>query len=80
MYMWRRKWGRVLAAAEQAGFRTQEVIRASDAKEFGRILVLGDNLSPQEAKTIRDIGLPVVLTKRCGRSKKAIAQLNNPTG
>ena len=70
MYMWRRKWGRALAAAEDSGFRVQEVFKPADATGSKALLVLGDNLTSAEEKAVRDFGLPVVLTDGASAAQK----------
>jgi len=71
-YMWRRKWGRALAAAEEAGFRVREVLGPDDALGCKALLVLADALTPTEADTVRRIGLPPVLVPDATEAKSLL--------
>jgi len=70
LYMWRRKWGRALASAEEAGFRVREVCRPTEAAGCSALLVLGDGLTPAEERTVRDMELPVVLAPGAEAAKQ----------
>lgn len=73
-YMWRRKWGLALAAAEDAGYRVREITGQAEAAGCKTLLVLGDSLTPAEEETVRRIGLPVVLTPGADAAAKALPQ------
>jgi len=72
MYMWRRKWGLALAAAQEAGYRVREVCGPSEAAGCGALLVLGDGLTAEEARLVAQMGLPVVITPGAEAAQQAL--------
>jgi hypothetical protein len=74
LYMWRRKWGRALASAEEAGLRVREIVAPAEAADCRAVLILGDDLSPQEAELARATGLPVFVTPEAQAAQQRLPE------
>jgi hypothetical protein len=59
VYMTRRLWGRALTWATRQGYVPRFVGERAEAAGCSRVLVLGDNLTVDEAAFVRSLGLPV---------------------
>ncbi|NCO42732.1 MAG: hypothetical protein COZ06_00415 [Armatimonadetes bacterium CG_4_10_14_3_um_filter_66_18] len=76
-YMTRRLWGQCLHAAAQAGWNTEYVSAPQEAAGCDAVLVLADELQPEEVEVVRSMGLPVFLPPGTGA---AAEQLPEATG
>ena len=74
LYMWRRWWGRALATAQEAGFRVREVCTPAEARGCKALLVLGADLTPAEAETVRAMGLPVVFPEGAATARMRLPE------
>jgi hypothetical protein len=73
-YMWRRKWGLALASAEEAGLRVREITDPAEAAGCAALLILGDDLAPDEVDLARATGLPLVLTPDAAAAQQRLPE------